>query len=139
MATADKTTGKKNGNKKLTAFGFSAPVGGFTVAAGWHSVNNEMDDAKDTKDKRTQFNVRGPLGDTGMSFSVNFADVDTAGKNKQIQPTGSNPWNIHVAKSLGGGASVALEHIDHDHNKELEEPTKIMQRARRFLQLRVDF
>ena len=137
MATADKMTGKKNGNKKLTAFGFSAPVGGFTVAAGWHSVNNEMDDADDTKDKRTQFNVRGPLGDTGMSFSVNFADVDTAGKN--MHPAdGSNPWNMHVAKSLGGGASVALEHIDHDHNKELEDHAKYA-KSETVLQLRVDF
>ena len=114
MATADEMTGEKNGDKKLTSFGFSAPVGGFTVAAGWHSLKMDNNTGDDTKDKQTQFNFRGPLGDTGMSFSVNVADIDKGDKTDVAH--GSTPWNVHVAKSLGGGASVAFEYIDHDHD-----------------------
>ena len=84
--------------------------------------DSPMSVAKDTvKDKRTLIGIRGPLGDTGMTFAVNFADHDD----------GSNPWNFHVAKSLGGGASVAFEHIDADTDADDETETLV--------QLRVDF
>ncbi len=133
MATADEDTGEKNGDKKLTSFGFSAPVGGFTVAAGWHSLKTDMNAGADSKDKQTQFNFRGPLGDTGMSFSVNVADIDKG--DKMDVAHGSNPWNVHVAKGLGGGASVAFEYIDHDHDNSHAGAAK----SESVVQLRVDF
>ena len=133
MATADEMTGEKNGDKKLTSFGFSAPVGGFTVAAGWHSLKTDMNTGNDAKDKQTQFNFRGPLGDTGMSFSVNVADIDKGDKTDVAH--GSTPWNVHVAKGLGGGASVAFEYIDHDHDDSHMKAKK----SESVLQLRVDF
>ena len=72
-------------------------------------------------DKRTLFGISGPLGDTGMTFAVNFADHDD----------GTNPWNFHVARSLGGGASVAFEHINADTDMDNETQTLV--------QLQVDF
>ena len=151
-ATADRTSKEKNGSKKLTSIAVSVPVGGFTVAAGWHQLKTKMDaqaavravDATpgkvgsaamamtpeiDMKDKQTQFSLTGPLGDTGMSFGMNFADVDKGDDTDAAD--GSNPWNVHAAKSLGGGASVALEYIDADTGADDDTETVV--------QLRVDF
>ena len=83
----------------------------------------------DMKDKQTQFSLTGPLGDTGMSFGVNFADVDKGDDTDAAD--GSNPWNVHVARSLGGGASVAFEYIDADTGADDDSETVV--------QLRVDF
>ena len=159
-ATADRTSKEKNGSKKLTSIAFSVPVGGFTVAAGWHQLKTKMDaqalvravvaqpgkvdaaakpatEAVDNKDQQTQFSITGGLGDTGMTFGLNFADVDKAGKD--MHPAdGSNPWNFHVARSLGGGASVALEYINHDHNDDLKSHDDFAENET-VLQLRVDF
>ena len=134
MATADKMSGEKNGDKKLTSLAFSAPVGGFTIAAGWHSLKTDMEAAgADVKDDQTQFSLTGPIGDTGMTFGLNVADIEKG--DKMDVAHGTTPWNVHVAKSLGGGASVAFEHIDHDHDDSHAKAAK----SESVVQLRVDF
>ena len=141
--------GMDTGDKKLTSIAFSVPVGAFTFAVGAHSLKTKPNSGGSMKDERTQASVTGPVGDTGMTFGVNFADVnlhddytealttdamDTDAQGRQAED-GSNPWNIHVAKALGGGASVAVEHIDHDHDKKSAGAAK----SETVFQLRVDF
>ena len=77
--------------------------------------------------KSVHAGVSGSLGDTGMSFAVNFSDYSAnAGGN------GENPWNANVSKSLGGGASLAFEYIDNDSKAMGEENQALVQ-------LKVDF
>ena len=78
------------------------------------------------KDKQMRFSVTGPLGDSGMSFAVNVHN------NPDKKGVGENPWNAHVSKSLGGGASLAFEYIDNDSKAMGEENQALVQ-------LKVDF
>ena len=58
----------------------------------------------DTEQKRTFFGSSGSLGDTGISYLFQWRDIKD--KNK--------PWMLGVYKSLGGGASLNLEHSNKD-------------------------
>ena len=91
-----------------------------------------MDPTEETtgKDKQMRFSVTGPLGDTGMSFAVNVHN------NPDKKGVGENPWNIHVSKSLGGGARLAFEYIDNDDNED-DDGKKIANEA--LVHLQVDF
>ena len=117
--TTSTTTTSEEGDVKTTGAAIAMPVAGVNLALGWWEMKTSNGDT--AKDTQTQFSMTGALGDTGMSYGVNFADKED----------GSNPWNFHVARSLGGGASVALEHIDADSGLDGESETVV--------QLRVDF
>ena len=58
----------------------------------------------DSEQKRTFFGSSGSLGDTGISYLFQWRDIKD--KNK--------PWMLGVYKSLGGGASLNLEHSNKD-------------------------
>ena len=80
-------------------------------AAGSHSAAIGLvkkSDSMGGESSTTIANAGGPLSD-GLSY--HFQVRDTEG-------TGSNPWLVGLAKSLGGGSSVILEHADEgDENK----------------------
>ena len=74
-------------------------------AAGSHSAAVGLVKTSDSRGMETSTtiaNAGGPLSD-GLSY--NFMVRDTEG-------SGSNPWLIGLAKSLGGGSTVVLEHAD---------------------------
>ena len=78
-------------------------------AAGSHSAAVGLvktSDSRGMESSTTIANAGGPLSD-GLSY--NFMVRDTEG-------TGSNPWLIGLAKSLGGGSTVVLEHADNGDN-----------------------
>ena len=79
------------------------------------------------KDTAVHYGVSGSLGDTGMSYAVNFADLDNG------SDLDTTPWNFNVSKSLGGGASLAFEYVDYDGGAEgMTENESV-------LRLKVDF
>ena len=51
--------------------------------------------------------VRGSVGDSGLNYDIAYRSVDTDGDK-------SNPYMIHLSKSLGDGASVHAEHGNSD-------------------------
>ena len=73
------------------------------------------------KKKMTASGISGPLGDTGLSFALNFSDM----------ADGSNPWDFSVAKNLGGGVSLAFEHGNADSDEDDE--------AQSLVRLKIDF
>ncbi len=80
--------------------------------------------AKDRKDKTVFYGVSGGLGDTGVSFFLQMRNkkasgewVRTVGGSQVLVdiPKGSHtPYALGISRSLGGGASVHLEHSDPD-------------------------
>ena len=54
--------------------------------------------------------VRGSVGDSGLNYDIAYRSVDTDGEK-------SNPYMIHLSKSLGDGASVHAEHGNKDDGK----------------------
>ena len=80
-------------------------VGGMTPYLG-HSTSKENGAAGKTK--TTHYGVAGGLGDTGINFLVAARSIKPATGAK------TSPWLFGLSKSLGGGATVIFEHINHD-------------------------
>ena len=58
-----------------------------------------------SEDSSTVVNFGGPLGaDSGMNFGIQMRDLED----------GTNPWLVHVTKSLGTGATLIMEHGNKD-------------------------
>ena len=55
--------------------------------------------------KTTFFGLRGGLGDTGISYLFQW---------RNTKATNTKPWMLGLSKSLGGGASLNLEHANPD-------------------------
>ena len=108
----------KVGSVKVSGIGVSAPVGGLNVYASWNQIKDDKvaADVRDTKMKKMFAGINGPLGDTGLSFALNMSDIDD---DNPMTEDGENPWNAHISKSLGGGATVALEYIDLDKDSKM--------------------
>ena len=80
--------------------------------------------AKDRKDKTVFYGVSGGLGDTGVSFFLQMRNKKASGRWVQnvgntptlvdIPKNSHTPYALGVSRSLGGGASVHLEHSDPD-------------------------
>ncbi len=96
MVTTTTTTPAYDDTMNAVAVRFAA--GSHSAAVGLVKTSNSMGGESST----TIANAGGPLSD-GLSY--NFMVRDTEG-------TGSNPWLIGLAKSLGGGSTVVLEHAD---------------------------
>ena len=58
----------------------------------------------DSEQKTTFFGIRGGLGDTGINYLFQWRDVKDSHK----------PWLLGLYKSLGGGASFVIEHVNND-------------------------
>ena len=67
-------------------------------------TNSDATTTADREQKTTFFGVRGGVGDTGIDYIFQIRDIKDVNK----------PWILGVGKSLGGGASVSIEHADHD-------------------------
>ena len=112
-------TEKKIGSVKANGFAVSFPLAGFNIYASHTTIKDKTDASNMTvKKKHVHSGITGGLGDTGMTFGVNFADIDDGDDTTM---DGENPWNAHIAKSLGGGASLALEYIDNDSKTTKDE------------------
>ncbi|MYD78124.1 MAG: porin [Gammaproteobacteria bacterium] len=75
------------------------------------------------KDTATFFGIRGEFGDTGIDYVLQWIDrkwreiefVDTGGAFNPIAIMHNNqPWILGLGRNLGGGASLSLEHANHD-------------------------
>ncbi len=96
--------------------------------------------ARDRKDKTVFYGVSGGLGDTGVSFFLQMRNKKASGRWVQtvggstslvdIPKNSHTPYALGISRSLGGGASVHLEHSDPDM-----DDTK----STSVLMLRVDF
>ena len=58
----------------------------------------------DTEQKTTYFGFGGGLGDTGLSYLVQWRDVKDVNK----------PWMIGLYKGLGDGVNLNMEYADND-------------------------
>ncbi len=96
MVTTTTTTAAYDDTMNAVAVRFAA--GSHSAAVGLVKTSDSMGGESST----TIANAGGPLSD-GLSY--NFMVRDTEG-------SGSNPWVIGLAKSLGGGSTVVLEHGD---------------------------
>ena len=96
MVTTTTTTPAYDDTMNAVAVRFAA--GSHSAAVGLVKTSDSMGGESST----TIANAGGPLSD-GLSY--NFMVRDTEG-------SGSNPWVIGLAKSLGGGSTVVLEHGD---------------------------
>ena len=85
-------------DETMNAVAVRFAAGSHSAAVGLVKTSNSMGGETST----TIANAGGPLSD-GLSY--NFMVRDTEG-------SGSNPWLIGLAKSLGGGSTVVLEHAD---------------------------
>ena len=78
-------------------------------AAGSHSAAVGLvktSDSRGNESSTTIANAGGPLSD-GLSYHFKVRD---------IEGSASNPWLVGLAKSLGGGSTVVLEHGDNGDN-----------------------
>ena len=119
MDKGDGASEKKTGSVKANGFAVSFPLAGFNIYASHTTIKDKTDATNMTvKKKHLHSGVTGGLGDTGMTFGVNFADIDDGVATTM---DGENPWNAHIAKSLGGGTSLAFEYIDNDSKTTKDE------------------
>ncbi len=96
MVTTTTTTAAYDDTMNAVAVRFAA--GSHSAAVGLVKTSNSMGGESST----TIANAGGPLSD-GLSY--HFQVRDTEGSD-------SNPWLVGLAKSLGGGSTVILEHGD---------------------------
>ncbi len=127
---------KKIGSKKANGLGVSFPVSGFNIYASHTTIKDKTDGVGNAagttvKKKHNHAGVSGPVADTGLTFVANFADIDDG---DSATKHGENPWNISIARSLGGGATVAAEYIDNDDNRKTNA-----KKNETVVQLKVDF
>ena len=73
-------------------------------AVGAPAGNNSATDIADKEQKTTFFGSSGSLGDTGISYLFQWRDIKDDHK----------PWMLGLYKSLGGGASLNIEHANND-------------------------
>ena len=93
---------------KATHVAVELALGSMTTYLG-HSQKKK--DGMSAKSKTTHYGVRGPLGDTGMSFNLMGRSKKAADGSK------SSPWLAGLSRSLGGGAAIHIEHGNNDDGK----------------------
>ena len=85
-------------------------LGAMTGTLGYSEIDNNDPDKKMDK-KITFLGLNGAIGDTGMSWTAYSRKID------DHDGSDSNPWGLSLTKSLGGGASVYIDHGDNDGGK----------------------
>jgi len=83
-------------------------LGGVTGHLGYSEIKKN---GADDKDKVTHYGVAGGVGDTGVSYLIQ------ARNKKLADGTKKSPWLLAVTRSLGGGATVMVEHGNNDDDK----------------------
>ena len=89
-------------------------LGVVTLGLGY-TETEQNDPMKAMKEKTTYLGASGSIGDSGMSWVAqarNKEAYNAAGKYVE-----SSPWTVGVAKSLGDGARVFVEHQNSDDGK----------------------
>ena len=124
-------------SRKMSAVAGEYTVGGMTLYLGYGQTkyeniddvefNGEEADVKEGKSKTTFFGARGGLGDTGVSFLLQVRNKKISGdqftnddktQTAEIDIDKHSPWMFGLSRSLGGGASVSLEHSNPDVDDE---------------------
>ncbi len=124
-------------SKKMSAVAGEYTVGGMTLYLGYGQTkkeniddvefNGEKANVKDAKLKTAFFGARGGLGDTGVSFLLQVRNKKISGdrftnpaktETAEIDIDKHSPWILGLSRSLGGGASVSLEHGNPDVDDE---------------------
>ena len=110
----------KEGVKTTTAAA-EVYVGNLTVYVGSQKTvtvvslagtNTDLNDISEDKRKTTFIGIRGGIGDTGIDYVFQWRKIkDTEAPLRSSNP---QPWSLGLGKSLGGGASIYLEHADSD-------------------------
>ena len=78
---------------------------GVVAGTGSNACDGTTDGQVNSKAKTTFFGIRGGLGDTGINYVFQWRDKKDDGKK---------PWILGLGKSLGGGASMQIEHSNVD-------------------------
>ena len=126
----------KGKDDKQTVIAGQYTVGGMTLHLGFGQRTKDIDGAAadavaDRKDKTTYFGARGGLGDTGVSYVMQVRSKKGSGKlgdgtainDTNVGMDGDHvskhtPWMFGLYRSLGGGATIAIEHSNPDMDKE---------------------
>ena len=103
------TTPGIKSNHVAAEFGF----GGVTAFLGHSQVEGN---ASGKKDKVTHYGLRGPIGESGLSFLVQARSEDL--QHSAPMDADRTPYLVSLSKSLGGGASVYFEHGTQDAKDE---------------------
>ena len=93
---------------KATHVAVELALGSMTTYLGHTQMKKEDMQAKS---RTTHYGVRGPLGDTGMSFNLMGRSKKAADGSK------SSRWLAGLSRSLGGGAAIHFEHANNDDGK----------------------
>ena len=107
--TVRETTPGIKSNHVAAEFGF----GGVTAFLGHSQVEGN---ASGKKDKVTHYGLRGPIGESGLSFLVQARSEDL--QHSAPMDADRTPYLVSLSKSLGGGASVYFEHGTQDAKDE---------------------
>ena len=93
----------------LTAYvGYQETITAVSLAG----TNTNTDDIREDKLQTTFIGIRGGIGDTGIDYVFQWRQLkDTEAPLHLSIP---KPWSLGLGKSLGGGASIYLEHADSD-------------------------
>ena len=127
----------KGMDKRKTLLAGQYTVGGMTMHLGVGQIKMENDNAMsadadnlqvaEMKTKTAFYGIRGGLGDTGVSFVLQVQSKKDSGKNAAVDENTAatnvdankrTPWTLSLTRSLGGGASVFVEHANHDEEGE---------------------
>ena len=110
----------KEGVKTTTAAA-EVYVGNLTVYVGSQKTvtavslagtNTDLNDISEDTRKTTFIGIRGGIGDTGIDYVFQWRKIkDTEAPLRSSNP---QPWSLGLGKSLGGGASIYLEHANSD-------------------------
>ena len=123
----------KGVDKRKTLIAGQYTVGGMTMHIGAGQIktdNGEVtadttagtNQVTEMKTKTAFYGVRGGLGDTGVSFVLQVQSKKESGEQyagsattlSDLDANKRTPWTLSLTRSLGGGASVFLEHANHD-------------------------
>ena len=121
----------KDTKKTSSYIGGQYTVGGMTLSLGAGETKfTDKDPAaaggddpagvKTMKTKKTFLGTRGSLGETGVSYVIEFQNLKTSGKrgdNSSLTGTKTTPWVFGLSRSLGGGSAVYFEHSNPDEDK----------------------
>ncbi len=84
-------------------------IGGLTVALGY-SQTKFNDPMKTMKQKTTFVGASGSIGDTGLDWRAFHREIENTVKEDKQKSGKTKKWTVGLGKSLGGGASVYVEH-----------------------------
>ena len=93
----------------LTAYvGYQETITAVSLAG----TNTNTDDIREEKLKTTFIGIRGGIGDTGIDYVFQWRKLEDT--EAPLDWSNPKPWSLGLGKSLGGGASIYLEHADSD-------------------------